>query len=75
MHQLTLYPTPHINKQCLKILNRLRRGPGTPFQLMQDTGVVNYTARISDLKDKGYVIECVRGKKVNTYWLRQEPGQ
>jgi hypothetical protein len=42
---------------------------------MQDTGVVNYTARISDLKDKGYVIECVRGKKVNTYWLRQEPGQ
>jgi len=73
MNQLTLYSTPKISKQCRKILNRLRRGPGTPFDLMQDTGVVNYTARISDLKMKGYEIECVRGMNVNTYWLRREP--
>ena len=63
---------PRLNRQCLKILARLREGPATNRELAEIA--LNYRARTSDLRNAGYTIDCERkpgGKSI--YTLKGEP--
>ena len=54
--------------QCLAIYDRLRRGPATNVELAAIS--LKYTSRVSDLRDNGFVITCVRGEGgLTTYTL------
>ena len=46
-----------MHNQTLKVLERLRQQPITRFHAI-DMGVLNITARISDLRNEGYEIFC-----------------
>jgi hypothetical protein len=49
---------PRLSGQNAAILDRLKRGPATAYQLSAYS--LKYTSRISDLRSHGYVIHCVR---------------
>jgi hypothetical protein len=58
--------------QCDRILDRLRQGPATNHELSQVA--LKYTNRISDLRDRGHVIECEDlGGGLTRYTLTREP--
>ena len=47
-----------VRGQCLRILERLERGPTTNSEMIEVMHVYKYTSRISDLRELGYIIEC-----------------
>jgi hypothetical protein len=46
-----------MKNQTLQVLERLKKGPMTRFHA-NDMHIMNITARIADLRQKGYVIDC-----------------
>lgn len=58
--------------QRVAILEALREGPMTVAQITERFSCTRATARISDLRDLGHVIECVRVDGVYTYRLIRE---
>jgi hypothetical protein len=63
-----------LSKQCEAILERLRRGPATNTELAGMA--LKYTSRISDLRERGHVIEVKshdRATGVVVYRLREDP--
>ncbi len=62
---------PRLSKQCAAVLDRLRRGPATNWELAAIS--LKYTSRISDIRAAGYVVECDYGTGgVNTYRLTED---
>ena len=60
--------------QWKAVLNRLRKGSATSWELQQ-LGICSYTARVSDLRKLGYVITRTDkygpgGKRIVTYELK-----
>lgn len=47
-----------MNNQTMQVLDMLRKGPITRFHA-HDRHILNITARIADLRRKGYRIDCV----------------
>ena len=47
---------PRLSRQCAAILARLQQGPATNAELGKYA--LNYTARISQLREDGHVIDC-----------------
>jgi hypothetical protein len=60
--------------QCARIIRDLRRRPCTSEQLAFGSRSLNYTARISELRQLGYRIDCERSAG-GLYWytLLREP--
>lgn len=70
MNAATLTPQDkaRLSHQCALILARLEQGTASNVELAHLS--LKYTSRISDLRDAGYSIDCVRGKNgVNVYVL------
>lgn len=55
------------NTQCTKILTLLSRG-GKVSNTALSIVALKYTSRISDLRARGHVIECIRGVGGVTYY-------
>ena len=57
--------------QADRILAHLQGNPGSSsWELTLATGTINTTGRISDLRQRGHVIECRKGSDgVDRYWL------
>jgi hypothetical protein len=63
-----------LSSQCLRIVERLRKSRATNVELAALS--LKYTARVSDLRARGYVIEVVDRDRVSglcVYELKQEP--
>ena len=61
-----------LSRQCRMLLNRLRSGPATSWQLQQ-LGVCSHTSRISELRKARHVIEksekWTGHRRIVTYYL------
>ena len=58
-------------KQCLQILDRLKDGPATARELNEIA--LSYGRRISDLRQQGYEVKCLRKKeKPNVFILLEQ---
>ena len=55
------------NAQCLRILNALRQGSKTTFDLIRECNAVRPGARITELRQRGYKINTVRMTTVDDY--------
>lgn len=53
--------------QCLRILNALRQGSKTTFDLIRECNAVRPGARITELRQRGYKINTVRMTTVDDY--------
>jgi hypothetical protein len=63
---------PRINKQCMRLLDRLKRGPVTNVEGVVDLNILNLTARVSELRQAGYNVKAQRGAAgIWTYRLVQ----
>lgn len=59
--------SPRLNAQCQAILERLRKGRASNQEL--SSMALNYTARISELRNAGYLIPCVdRNRETGLSW-------
>lgn len=45
-----------LSAQCLRLLNRLKRGEVTNWEIASDLRILNGTARISDLRANGFPV-------------------
>lgn len=62
---------PRLAGQCAKILERLKQGPATNYELSAIS--LKYTSRVSDLRNSGFVVVCRRGEGGTTvYRLLEE---
>jgi hypothetical protein len=56
--------------QVERLVRYLRSHPGaTAMQLVTELAMPKYTSRISDARQQGYKIECVREEGLNRYYL------
>lgn len=55
---LTQDEQTRLSRQCADILARLQQGPATNDELSRISR--KYTSRISDLRQRGYVVICTR---------------
>lgn len=65
---------PRLSRQCVAIIERLRRGPATNDELAAIAR--KYTSRVSDCRASGFVIEVTSrdyATGLTTYELRGEP--
>ena len=64
--------------QCEAVLNRLKQGPATTFQLGYGLNICCVTKRLSELRRAGHVItkseQRLAGKRVVTYTLCHSDG-
>lgn len=69
-----LFAPHHKGSQAERILARLRRSSnGLSNRDLVEMGIFSYGRRLSDLKEKGYVIESVRFKRgLWRYYLVKE---
>lgn len=56
--------------QCREILDRLRKGPASSTDLAYYS--LKYTARVSDLRRRGYTIKATRSGEVWWYTLEEQ---
>lgn len=56
-----------LSKQCVRLLERLQRGPLTNVEGVVDLRIMNLTARISELRQAGHKVDAQRG--VGGVWL------
>lgn len=62
--------------QTTRLIVYLRSHPGaTAMQLVTELAMPKYTSRISDARQQGVDIECVREDGLNRYYLRDQPVQ
>jgi hypothetical protein len=62
--------------QVERLVRYLRSHPGaTAMQLVTELSMPKYTSRISDARQQGIDIECVKEGGLNRYYLRDRPVQ
>lgn len=65
---------PRLAGACLRVLERLRKGPATTIELIQCGGGTRAPGRVHDLRKHGYAIECKdHGGGKHVYTLMYEP--
>lgn len=67
--------------QTDQLIRFLRAHPGaTSLDVTLNLGIVNVTGRISDMRQRGYIVDCevredTAGRRLSRYYLREEPVQ
>ena len=62
--------------QVQRLVRYLRLNPGaTAMQLVTELRMPKYTSRISDARQQGIDIECVKEGGLNRYYVRDTPVQ
>ena len=57
-----------LSRQCERIINYIKsEGSITAAEAKDHLGIMNFSARLSELKEKGYVFEMTREKGKNRF--------
>ena len=51
---------PRLSRQCVAILERLRKGPMTNMDAVTELRVLNLTARVSEIRQSGHQVVATR---------------
>jgi hypothetical protein len=69
-------PTRKPYTQTERLVRYLRSHPGASgMEIIAALALPKYTSRISDARDQGFDIECVKERGINRYYLREKPTQ